>query len=75
MKKVGLSDTVLAEMWRKLRVARVNSAFFAVSFLARKSELNACRNWKEISRLCGRVGVSYKGGDRYILFTRALRPS
>ena len=32
MKKVGLSDTVLAEMWRKLRVARVNSAFFAVSF-------------------------------------------
>ena len=32
MKKVGLSDTVLVEMMRKLRVARVNSAFFAVSF-------------------------------------------
>ena len=52
MKKVGLSDTVLVEMARKLRVARVKFGVFRGFFLARKSAFNACKNCKKISRWC-----------------------
>ena len=52
MKKVGLSDTVLVEMWRKLRVERVKLCVFRGFFLARKSAINACKKRTEISRWC-----------------------
>ena len=52
MKKVGLSDTVLVEMSRKLRVERVKLCVFRAFFLARKSAFNACKKWKKISRWC-----------------------
>ena len=52
MKKVGLSDTVLVEMSRKLRVERVKLCVFRGFFLARKSAFNACKKWKKISRSC-----------------------
>ena len=52
MKKIVLSDTVLVEIWRKLRVARVKLCVFRGFFLARKSAFNACKKWKKISRWC-----------------------
>ena len=52
MKEVGLSDTVLVEIGRKLRVERVKFCLFRGFFLARKSAFNACKKWKKISRWC-----------------------
>ena len=52
MKKVGLSDTVLVEILRKLRVERVKSAFFAVSFWQGKVRSTLVKNGKKISRAC-----------------------
>ena len=47
MKKVGLSDTVLVEISRKLRVERVKFAFFAVSFWQGKVRSTLVKNGKK----------------------------
>ena len=79
MKKVGLSDTVLVKMWRKLRVESEIVRFRVFrgdSFWQGKERSTRVKNGKKsLDWVCGRVGVSYKAELNYILLTRALRPS
>ena len=75
MKKVALSDTVLVEIARKLRVERVKFFVFPGFWQGklRKIAKNACKKWTRISRYFKEVAVGRDENPEIWDFSRGSR--
>ena len=77
MKKVGLSDTVLVEMWRKLRVARVKYCVFPgakiggkKTKISRNFKSEGFLEWRKKHKLA--VSISFKHSGLTALVNKRL---